>query len=285
MQKILITGANGMLAKDIFRILYSEHKYEILCLGRDALNVACANNVKSVFESYRPNFTIHTAAITNVDYCEDFPDKALEVNTLGTENIGFFCNKFKCMPIYISSCGLFGDEIKSNTEEENVVLKTSYAKSKYYGEIKLKSFCNNYIIVRPGWLFGGEKFHKKNFVYKIYQEALEKPELFSVIDKYGCPTYTEDLSKMIIELIENECSGLYHITNSGTATRYDYVKKIIEAFNLNIKINPVTSEFYTRKAPVPASEMLENGHLKVLGFGMLPNWENAIEKYVSSITE
>lgn len=284
MQKILITGANGMLAKDIYKVLYSKQKYNILCLSKDELDVTCSNNVALVFEAYRPNFIIHTAAITNVDYCEHFPQEAMRVNAQGTGNISFFCDKFNCIPIYISSCGLFGDEIKLNNEKEDVVLKTWYAKSKYNGELKLKSWCDNYIIIRPGWMFGGEKLHKKNFVYKIYNEAMEKDVLFSVIDKYGCPTYTSDLSEKIIELMTNECFGLYHITNRGTATRYDYVKKILQSFKLNVNVNPVTSEFYTRKAPVPSSEMLENQNLKSLGMELLPSWENAVEKYISTLS-
>lgn len=283
MEKILITGANGMLAKDIYRVLYTKQKYEILCLSKENLDITCASKVEAVFEAYKPSFVIHTAAITNVDYCEDFPEEAMRVNCLGTGNIGLCCEKFQSIPIYVSSCGLFGDEIKLNNEEEKVVLKTLYAKSKYFGEEKIKEYCGKYIIIRPGWLFGGEKEHKKNFVYKIYKEALEKNELFSASDKYGCPTYTVDLAEKIIELIEKKCLGLYHITNSGTATRYDYVKKIIEAFKLNININKVTSEFYKRKANVPNSEMLENAQLKAQGIRLLPDWEVAIEEYISTI--
>lgn len=283
MKKVLVTGSSGMLAKDLIYYLHSVPGYNVLAMEKSELDITNSKNVEEVFLALRPDYVIHTAAITNVDFCEENFEEAINVNGFGSENIAKFSQVINAKLVYISSCGLFGDDIRAYEEIDPVELKTGYAKSKYLGEIKTKENCERYFIVRPGWLFGGNKSHKKNFVYNRYLEALNKDYIYSASDKYGCPTYTYHLASILMMLLDTECYGLYHITNSGFSSRYAYVKKIIECFGLKTKVIEVDSNSFTRKAPVPDCEILKNQNLLLKGFPILPPWDSAIEEYVARL--
>lgn len=253
----------------------------VLNPDKTEMDITNRNCVNKVFEQFKPNYVIHTAAITNVDFCEEFPELALQVNEKGTENIAYYSEKFQAKMVYISSCGLFGDEVRPYRETDEVQLKTQYAKSKYLGEIKVKDNCSRYFIVRPGWLFGGTKEHKKNFVYNRYLEAQKKNEIESAVDKFGCPTYTKHLAEKILVLMKTDYFNIYHITNNGYCSRYEYVKKIISCFdNLKTVVKETDSSSFVRKAPVPDCEILENYNLKDQGFNLLPDWQVGIEEYI-----
>lgn len=282
-KKVLITGADGMLATDFADVLNEKSDYTIVRLNRQNLDIRDRNAVSDAMNQIKPDYVLHTAALSDVDYCEENRAHAFRVNGYGTENIAYYTQKMKAKLIYISTCALFGDEIKEYIECDPVVLKTVYAKTKYLGEEKTKEWCDRYFIVRPGWLFGGNKNHKRNFVYQRYREALNHPEIHSASDQYGCPTYTRHLSHKIIELMETDGYGVYHISNSGSATRYEYVKKIVRTFGLNNKIHPVDSGFFKRKAPAPRCVMIKNANLSIKGFGLLPDWNTAVEEYIDRL--
>lgn len=280
-KKLLITGGNGMLASSINDIIIDQ--YNILKLNKGDLDITDFKRVEEVIINFKPNYIIHTAALTNVDLCEDQKQLALKINGIGTENVSKCCEIVDAKMVYISTCGLFGDEIRAYNENDSVVLKTEYAKSKYYGEKAVEKICEKAFIVRPGWLFGGSKNHKKNFVYNRYLEAKNKDIIISAADKFGCPTYTLDLANKIVDLLETDNYGLYHVSNYGSASRYSYVKKIINSFKLNIKVEKGDSTSFKRSAPVPDCEIIENMNLKLQGFELLPDWENAIERYVHDL--
>ncbi|MDN4593222.1 SDR family oxidoreductase [Polycladomyces subterraneus] len=282
-KKVLITGADGMLAMDFADVLSEKSGYVIVKMNRQKLDITDRNAVCSAMTQVKPDYVIHTAALSDVDYCEENRAHAFQVNGYGTENIAYYAQKVKAKFVYISTCALFGDEIRKYTESDPVVLKTVYAKAKYFGEEKTKEWCDRYFIVRPGWLFGGNINHKRNFVYQRYREALNFPEIYSAADQYGCPTYTRHLSYRIIELMETDSYGVYHISNSGSATRYEYVKKIVRTFGLNNKIHPVDSDFFKRKAPAPLCVMIKNANLSIKGFGLLSDWNTAVEEYIDRL--
>lgn len=280
MKPVLITGADGMLASDLINCFSTDPSYEIITLNKRQLDVTSRNEVAAAVTSLKPGYIIHAAALTNVDYCEDHTDEAFLLNGYGTENIAFYAQKVNAKFVYISSCGLFGDEIRPYAEYEPVVLKTVYAKSKYFGEEKTREWSKQYFIIRPGWLFGGAKTHRKNFVYNRLVEAQRNPQLVSANDKFGCPTYTGHLAQEIMSLLETECYGTYHVTNVGSGSRFDYVKKILESLNLKSSLQPVDSSRFERAAPVPDCEILKNFHLSINGFSLLPDWRDAMEEYI-----
>jgi len=279
MSKILITGSDGMLGTDLIKHCH-DLGYETLALNRKKLDVTDRTATKDLIETYKPNFVIHTAALTNVDLCEQNEQTAFQVNGYGTENIAYYSNKVNATVVYISSCGLFGDEIRAYSEYDDVELKTKYAKSKYMGEQKTIQWCDRHFIVRPGWLFGGNINHKKNFVYNRYLEALNNSSISSAVDKFGCPTYTKHLSNKITDLLNTDYYGTYHVTNQGSCSRYDYVTAIINKMGLKTEVNQVDSKHFIRNAPVPDSEILDNNNLSNKSLGPLPSWESALEEYI-----
>ncbi len=280
LKKILITGGNGMLAKDSYELLQQDNKTEVIKLNKELLDITNPSEVSEVINHYHPDCVLHAAALTNVDLCEEDRKTAFNVNGYGTENIAYHCAKKDIQMVYISTCGLFGDEFKEYTESDDVVLKTEYSKSKYLGEEKVRELCRKYFIVRPGWLFGGSKKHKKNFVYKRYKEAMSSSQLKSSIDKYGCPTYTYDLAKKINELISTDCYGTYHISNQGYTNRYGYINEIIKLFGLNTQVIESDSSAFKRSAPVPDCEVIKNNNLVLKGFELIQDWEAALEEYI-----
>ena len=281
MERILITGGKGMLATEITTIL--ANNFIIINPDKSKLDITNKEKVQNIIDSFKPNYVIHTAALTNVDFCEDAPELARQTNELATETLAFYTEKIKAKFIYISTCGLFGDIIRPYSEIDTPTLKTQYAKSKYGGEIKTKEHSSKHFIIRPGWLFGGTKEHKKNFVYNRYLEAQKQRHIYSAIDKYGCPTYTKYLARKIVEIMGTDCYDTFHVTSSNYCTRYDYVKKIISCLNLNTTVQQTNSSSFSRKAPVPDCEILSNNNLVRYGFSLLPSWESSLEEYIFTL--
>ena len=277
-KKIFITGGGGMLACEIEKF-YLKKGCKVLAPSHKELDVLDSVSVKKAVSSFKPRYIFHTAAL-HVEACEDNPELAFQVNSWATQNLARICSKVKTTLIYISSCGYFGDEIKYYSEYDPVVLKTVYARSKYQGEVLAIKECKNTYAIRPGWLFGGSINHKKNFVYQRYLEAKKSESLKSANDKYGCPTYVADLVIKIDQILQTQNPGLYHVTNSGGCTRFEYIKKIIDCCALKTKVMPVDSSHFSRKANVPNSELLCNWNLKYLDLSPMPPWEDAIERYV-----
>lgn len=275
--KILITGGGGMLASAI-EGFYRKKDVEVFAPTYLELNVLDRLGVADAISVYKPDYVFHTAAL-HVNDCEEAPEMAFKLNTWATGNLARICQKIETRLVYISSCGYFGDEIKYYSEYDPVVLKTVYARSKYQGEILAVKECERTFAIRPGMLYGGSIKQAKNFVYQRYLEASNKSVIRTAKDKFGSPTYIGDLTEKIDEVLQLDVPGLYHVSNSGGCSRADYVKKIIEFCGLKIKIEPVDSSYFLRKANVPDCEMLDNWNLKFFGIKLLPPWEEAVERY------
>jgi len=280
--KLLITGGGGMLASDLADYYSTKKAVEIIAPTHAQLDVLDTRQVREMVAQTKPDVIVHTAAY-HVNDCEDNPQMAYRLNAWAVQQLGKIAQEYHATLVYISTCGLFGDEIRPYSEYDPVHIKTEYAKSKYAGEGLAKQFCDRLFIIRPGWLFGGSIAHKKNFVYQRYLEAQAKPMLQSAGDKYGSPTYTFDLAEKIDQLLETKNYGLYHVTNQGGVSRAGYIQKIIEACGLSCRVEPVDSSHFPRKANVPDCEILHNWNLTYAGLSLLPSWEEAIERYVKKI--
>ena len=280
-QRILITGGCGMLAMDL-AAYYREKDCNVFAPSRKELDVLKTSQIFNIVSEFRPNLIFHTA-VYHVEPSEENPEIAFNVNALSTQKLAKAAQKINATFIYISTCGLFGDDIKPYSEDDNVVLKTEYAKSKYEGENLAVRECDRLFVVRPGWLFGGAFTHKRNFVYQRYLEAKDKNVLQSANDKYGSPTYTIDLIRKMDELINSRYYGTYHLANEGSATRADYVEKIVKTFDLSTNIERVDSSNFPRKADVPNCEILKNLNSERLSFSKMPHWEESIERFIHEI--
>jgi len=276
-KKVFITGGGGMLASQIEKF-YRQKEYEVLAPHHAELDILNDSALLDAISSFRPDYVFHTAAL-HVNDSEENPELAFKVNSRASEKVACFCSSADAVLIYISSCGYFGDEIKYYSESDEVKLKTVYARTKYEGERLAIQANDKTFAIRPGWLFGGEITHKKNFVYQRYLEAKMSSIVRSASDKYGTPTYIEDFVRKMEEIIETGKFGLYHLTNSGGCSRAQYVKKIIKSCNLKTDVEKVDSSNFPRKADTPDCELLNNSKLTNLGLSPMPYWEEAIERY------
>jgi dTDP-4-dehydrorhamnose reductase len=276
-KKLLITGSQGMFASDLTRVA-SEEGYEVIGLPHGELDVTDAEQVRGAIEGHAPDLVVNTPG-ANVDACEEQPEVGYRLHTWAGQIVARQCQRTGAAFVYMSTCGLFGDENRAHSEYDPVELKTQYARSKYLGEQVAREACDRTLVIRPGWLFGGDPEHQRNFVYQRYLEAQRQPVLRSASDKFGSPTNTGDLAKIILKLANAEEYGLYHVTNQGSGSRYDYVKCIVEAFGLDNQVEPIDSSAFPRSAPVPDCEILEDLNLKFLGLAQPEPWQEAIHRY------
>jgi len=289
--EILVTGAAGMLGTDVVAELIKKgHKVFQTDINQrlpeiKKLDVTDLNEVLSTVEKVNPDYIFHLAAETDVDLCERDPKHAFKVNASGTENIARACQKYKINLLYISTAGVFyGDKKNPYTELDEPRPKNIYGVSKLRGEEAVKKMLSKYFIIRAGWMVGGWEIDKK-FVYKIVKQLKEgKKELRVVADKFGSATFTSDFAKNLINVINTKKFGLYHMTNKGTASRYDIAVKIVEHMGLKdkVKVNPITSDQFPLPAPRADSEMIQNYKLELLGLNNMPHWEESLERYVKT---
>jgi len=280
-RKMLITGGRGMLATDLVEVA-ARQGYEVTGLSHEQLDITDADAVQEALASLKPDVVVNTPGLA-VDACEESPERGYQAHTWAPAQMASACQRLGATMVYLSTCGLFGDELRAYSEYDDVVLKTHYARSKYLGEEAVRQACDRALVIRPGWLFGGSPAHRRNFVYQRYVEAKEKPVLYSAGDKFGSPTSTADLAERLIELLEAQRYGVYHVVNEGGASRYDYVKCIVEAFGLSTVVEKVDSSHFPRPSPVPDSEMLTSLNLRFAGLAALEPWQEAIHRYAAKL--
>lgn len=275
--KIVITGANGQLGLELTRQLEQENKYEILATDRDELNIIDINIVNEFLLNNKPDVVINCAAHTAVDLCETDIENAYKINAIGPRNLAIVCEKIGAKLVQVSTDYVFdGNGTRPYREDDTTCPNSIYGTSKLMGENFVREFCSRYFVVRTAWLYG----EGNNFVRTMLKLAETNSELNVVNDQFGSPTSTVDLAKAIIDLMNTEHYGVYHGTCEGQCSWYDFAKKIFEIKNIDIKVNPVTSEEFKRPAPRPAYSVLDNFMLKLVGLNSFRTWEKSLEEYL-----
>lgn len=283
-KKILTTGLEGMLGSNIVHHLRSK---KIVGYNRSQLDITKADRVHEVLSREKPDIIIHTAAYTDVDGCELDRNKAYTVNTLGTQNLVNYCIDKDILFIYISSTGVYGTSKNvAYTEFDQAHPTTIHHKSKHEGEKIVQNHLEKYLILRSGWLYGGDKMHTKNFVYKRFLEATDKETIYSDPSQIGNPTYTVDFVQQMQLLIEHQQYGIFNCVNSAIGvSRYDYVKKIVELFDLKCDVKIAPEGMFSRVAPVSKNESALNYKLNLSGLNIMGNWEESLEKYIHHLKD
>jgi dTDP-4-dehydrorhamnose reductase len=272
--KIALTGSEGMLGHDIRKAFADS---EIIGFTCDSLDVTVLDNVMRRMRDVKPQILIHSAAFTDVDRCESEPEKAYLVNGMGTRNIAMACEEIKCPVIYISTDYVFdGDKKDPYNEWDNTNPINVYGLSKLMGEKFVSLLTNRFYIIRTSWLYGR---NGKNFVDTISKLLSERERIEVVNDQVGCPTYTYDLAIKLREII-GKGYGIYHITNTGSCSWYDFAKAIATHKGLNKTITPVSSERFRRPAKRPANSVLGNTMLRLEGVEVIRHWEEALSEYL-----
>ena len=276
--KILITGANGMLADAVKEEFKNE---ELICTDVAELDITNLEAVEKFVKNVKPDFIINCAAYTAVDKAEEQRELAYRINAIGPKNLAIASKENNVTLIHISTDYVFGGEKnveKGYSEDDEKNPQTVYGTTKLAGEKFVEEKCSNYYIFRTAWLYG----EGNNFVRTMIKLSQENKEVSVVNDQHGSPTYAVDLANIIHQAILKKISyGIYNATNLGYTTWYNFTKKIFEIKNINCKVNPVTSEEFPRPAKRPKnSKMLKD---KLLNAGItIPAYEDALRRYLEN---
>jgi dTDP-4-dehydrorhamnose reductase len=277
MDKVLVTGAKGMLGLDLTDAL--SQRYEVYGRDIDDFDITREKETMDAIIGIRPDIVIHAAAYTDVDGSESHIDVANSVNGGGTKNVASACNELGSKMVYISTDYVFdGTKSGAYSEEDPPCPINAYGRSKLEGERWVRTLVDQFVIVRTAWLFGRGG---NNFVKSILKLAREKGALSVVNDQIGSPTYAVDLSRAIYGLTEKECQGIYHITNGGTCSWYEYAQEILAMSGLGkISVHPISSHQLNRAAKRPCNSVLDRGKFeRETGYRMRP-WREALRDYL-----
>lgn len=275
--KIIITGAQGQLGKELVKQLDKKYEYDVIKTDRDTLDITNIENVNTFILEQNPDVVINCAAHTAVDLCETDIKNAYKINAIGPRNLAIACEKVGAKLVQVSTDYVFdGNGTRPYREDDITCPNSVYGTSKLMGENFVREFCSKYFIVRTAWLYG----EGNNFVRTMLKLSETNSELNVVNDQIGSPTSTVDLAKAIIDLIHTEHYGIYHGTCEGQCSWYDFAKKIFEIKNIDIKVNPVTSDEFKRPAPRPKYSVLDNFMLKLVELNSFRKWEDSLEEYL-----
>lgn len=274
--RIAITGAKGQLGGVLQNVLQKE---EHVILGLDLPEADITDlGIIDTIASFKPDIVIHAAAMTQVDACAVNPDAAYRVNALGTRNIALGCQACGAAILYLSTNEVFdGQQDSPYLEFDPTHAINPYGASKLAGETVIQSLLNRFYIARTAWLFG----RGNNFVKRIIQLADENGELRVVTDELGSPTYARDLAKALCRLIKTGVWGVYHLTNQGGCSRYEFAREILSLTGRStVRVYPITLSQFHRASTPPHYSCLRNFCAESLGITLRP-WQEALSAYLS----
>ena len=286
--KILVTGIGGLLGSEVARVLSRGN--EVLGLSKESrtaefktvnLGITDPGAVYETISKINPDLVVHSAAFSNVDGCEKDPDKAYSVNALGTRNVCLACQRFDTVLAYISTDYVFsGTEVskKGFSELDTPDPKSVYAKSKLAGEWFVRNLLDKFFIIRPSWLFGPKR---DNFVSQIFSALKDNKKIRQAADMVSAPTYVADLALAVQKLTATNLYGLYHISNSGFASRYEialFIARLLGCPEANIE--KIRLKDLNMPAPRPQFSGLDNYAWRLNGFKPLRPWQEAVTEFL-----
>ncbi len=279
--RVLVTGACGMLGSLVVEALGAGHHVipTDIIDGCETMNIVDTNSVFDTINRTRPDLVIHCAAMTDVDGCERDPDSAFKVNAVGAWNIAAACASIDCAIAYVSTDYVFnGEADRPYTEFDQTNPINVYGASKLAGEMAVRELCRKHYVVRTSWLFAP---HGKNFAKSILAAAETRDELKVVADQYGSPTYAKDLAGFLASLVGSPLYGVYHYTNAGGCSWYDFAKCIIEtAGKTNVKVVPINSDEWPTPTRRPKYSVLRHYRMELLGRDDARPWQEAVAEFV-----
>lgn len=282
LMKVLVTGVKGQLGYDVVKEL-EKRGMEAVGVDIEEMDITDADSVANVIKQAAPNAVIHCAAYTAVDAAEDNEEICRKVNAEGTQNIANVCKELDIKMLYISTDYVFGGEGERPWEPDDAREPQSvYGQTKYEGELAVENTLDKYFIVRIAWVFG---VNGKNFVKTMLNLAETRDTLTVVNDQFGSPTYTYDLAKLLVDMIQTEKYGVYHATNEGICTWYEFACAIFEEAGIPMTVLPVSSEEYAAKAKRPMNSRMSKDKLEANGFDRLPTWQDALKRYIKIINK
>ncbi|MGV8984636.1 dTDP-4-dehydrorhamnose reductase [Clostridium sp.] len=275
--KILITGANGQLGRELANQYKDKSGIDLILTYVSDLDITNANEVYSFVNLNKPDVIINCAALTAVDKCETEIDMAYKINTIGPKNLAIAANEIGAEIVQVSTDYVFGGNLnKSLTEFDEVNPQTIYGKTKLQGEILVKNLNPKHYIVRTAWLYGDGN----NFVKTMIDLSKTNKILKVVNDQRGTPTSTVDLARVIIKLVEEKNYGVFHCTCKGECTWYEFTKEIFRLKGIDTEVLPCTTDEFPRPAKRPEFSVLRNYMLELTTGDIARTWKQAIKEYL-----
>lgn len=278
--KVLVTGYSGQLGYDVVKRL-DELGIETIGVSKNDFDITNKKATQDFILNYRPDVIVHCAAYTAVDKAEVDREMCYKVNVEGTKYIAEVCKLIDAKLVYISTDYVFngeGNQSFAENDRTNPINYYGYTKEK--GEQIVRETIESHFIIRTSWLYGE---NGSNFVKTMLKLADEKEEINVVNDQIGSPTYTKDLANLICDMLQTNKYGTYHATNEGFCSWYDFAKKIFELTNKNVKVNPILSKEFLSRAKRPLNSRLSKDLLVQKGFNRLPNWEDALSRFLKTL--
>ena len=278
--KVLVTGVNGQLGFDVVKELEIKG-HQAHGTVRSDFDLTNEDDVQSYIQKIKPEAIIHCAAYTNVDQAETDRDTAYKVNALGTKFLAQAANEINAKMVYVSTDYVFDGSANEPYEVDHPTKPLGvYGETKLAGEEFLKTILEQYFIVRTAWVYGA---NGNNFVKTMLRLGKERGEVGVVADQVGSPTYTVDLASFLVELVESEQYGIYHASNNGICSWYEFAVEIFNQAGLQVKVNPLTTDQYPRPAARPKYSVLSKKKLIEKGFTPLRKWQEALADYLKEI--
>ena len=281
--KILVIGSHGMLGRDLVNRLstLSDQKNpgnEVIAVDHEHVDITHGEDASKFIAQIKPDVIVNCAAFSNVDACETQIFEAFAVNASGARNVALAGKLTGARVIHISTDYVF-DGMKNEpyleTDTPNPI--SVYGKSKLEGELAVQEIGGNYVIIRTAWLFGP---YRNNFVTTLLELGRKNRSVSVVTDQHGSPTYTTDLSDAIRTTISEDLRGIYHVTNSGTCSRYEWAQKIFELTGNQVSVLPLKTADYKRAARVPQNSSLDCTKYTTTTGQQMRTWQEALKEYI-----
>lgn len=280
--KVLVTGVKGQLGYDVVNEL-EKRGLEAVGVDIQEMDITNADSVNQVIGEAAPDAVIHCAAYTAVDAAEDNVEVCRKVNADGTQNIANMCKKLDIPMIYISTDYVFdGEGVRPWEPDDERHPLNVYGQTKYEGELAVQNTLDKYFIVRIAWVFG---VNGKNFIKTMLNLGQTRDHLTVVNDQFGSPTYTYDLARLLVDMVQTDKYGIYHATNEGICTWYEFACEIFKQAGIQVDVAPVTADQYPAKAKRPSNSRMSKEKLTDNGFEKLPTWQDALSRYLVALKE
>lgn len=280
--RVLVTGVSGQLGYDVVREL-KENNHEVIKTSRKDFDITNKKETFNFIKSSKAEVIIHCAAYTAVDSAEEDKEVCYSVNVDGTRNIAEIAKEVGSKLLYVSTDYVFdGKGTKPHKENSPTNPTNYYGYTKELGEQAVKNLLDEYFIVRTSWVYG---INGNNFVKTMLRLSEGNKELSVVSDQIGAPTYTRDLSRFIVDLIQTNKYGIYHGVNEGYCSWYELAQKIFEHSKKEINVSPVTTDKYPTKAKRPLNSRLAKSNTDKAKISRLPLWEDGLMRFLKELEE
>ncbi len=276
--RVLVTGAKGQLGYDVMNEL-AKRGHEGIGVDVEEMDITKPELVEKVITESNVDVVMHGAAYTAVDAAEDNEELCRRINAYGTENIAKVCKKLDLPMVYISTDYVFDGQGERPWEpDDDRDPLNVYGQTKYEGELAVQNNLEKFFIVRIAWVFG---VNGKNFIKTMLNLSKNHDTITVVNDQIGSPTYTYDLARLLVDMMETDKYGFYHATNEGLCSWYEFAVEIFRQAGIEMNVIPVTSaEYKTAKAKRPFNSRMNKDKLDAMGFERLPAWQDALSRYL-----